>query len=172
MQAVANASQGTQKDQAQQAVDEAQTAEQNALDAKTAAAAWATFETTESAEPAAPTASPDPTAKPLYSCTPATMPWPRTAFANAILDEARLDVIEADHAGWKATYAPSSLYAAQIATIPGDTLLLALPGSEEDGLLQVGNDVVLLQGSATDQNGYVLRRLGTTLVDEIARKLF
>ncbi len=44
----------------------------------------------------------------------------------------------------------SGLYIKQIATIPATSELLALPGSIEDGLLQVGRDILLLQGSVTD----------------------
>ena len=47
-----------------------------------------------------------------------------------------------------------------------------MPGSEQDGLLQIGNDILLLQGSVTADGRYVLRRLGTTLVHDVARRLF
>jgi hypothetical protein len=108
--------------------------------------------------------------KPLYYGTPTWMLWPNPAFANAIIDEQRLDAI-AIAPGFKSSV-QGGLYVEQIATIPADTQLLAVPGSAEDGLLQVGNDVLLLQGSITNDSGYVLRRLGTTLIEEIARRLF
>src|SRR5262249_42403840 len=93
------------------------------------------------------------------------------AFANAVIDEERLDAIELDAPGLK-PYLQGGLLARQIATIPYNTNLLAVPGSEEDGVLQVGNDVLLMQGAGTDDSDYVLRRLGTTLVEGIAKSLF
>jgi hypothetical protein len=108
--------------------------------------------------------------KPLYYGTPGMMFWSGPGFANAVVDEERMDIIQLE-AGLK-PFLQIGLYAEQIATIPADAQLLALPGSEEDVLLQVGSDVLLLQGSVTDDAGYVLRRLGTTLVEDIARRLF
>ncbi|MGH7715934.1 MAG: hypothetical protein ACREML_08045, partial [Vulcanimicrobiaceae bacterium] len=85
-----------------------------------------------------------------------------------------MDIIEMDTGG-PGTYKPyitPGLYAAQIATIPAQTELLAVPGSVEDGILQVGGDVLLLMGSRNAAGGYVLTRIGTTIVDDIARRLF
>jgi hypothetical protein len=107
----------------------------------------------------------------LFCGTPSLMLWPNPAYANAVIDEQRLDAVELDAPGLK-PYLLGGLLARKIATIPYNTELLAVPGSEEDGLLQVGNDVLLLQGSVTDDSGYALRRLGTTMVEGIARKLF
>ena len=109
--------------------------------------------------------------KALCFGTSTWMPFPDPAFANAVIDEARLDVIELDWRGIKQHFL-NGFNAHQIASIPADTMLLAMPGSEEDGLLQVGNDILLLQGSVTDDAGYVLRRLGTTLAEEVAKGLF
>jgi hypothetical protein len=110
--------------------------------------------------------------KPLYFGTPGWMFWPTPGFANAVIDEARLDVINLEFSTDFKSTLQAGLYVTQIATIPSDTGLIAVPGSEEDGVLQVGDDVLLLQGSVTDDSGYVLRRLGTTLVEGIARSLF
>ena len=105
----------------------------------------------------------------LYTGVPVSILMPVTAFANAVIEDERLAIM--------ALEAPSATpsageYTHQIATIPTDTVLLAVPGSEEDALLQVGSDLLLLQKSATEHPGYVVRRLGTTLVTDIARRLF
>jgi hypothetical protein len=95
------------------------------------------------------------------------------AFANAVLEEARLDTLQLDNPTVAAkSWLQSGLYTEKIAQIPSTTELLAVPGSEQDVILQVGNDILLLQGSVTSDHGYVLRRLGTTLVEDIARRLF
>ena len=112
--------------------------------------------------------------KPLYWGVPNWMPYPNAANANLVIDEVCMNIIEMDTGG-PGTFKPwltPGLYVQQIATIPSSTQLLAVPGSVEDGIVQVGNDVLLLQGSVTDDGQYVLTRIGTTLVDTIARKLF
>jgi hypothetical protein len=112
--------------------------------------------------------------KPLFWGVPDWMPYPATANANLVIDEVRMDIIEMDTGGpgtFK-QYITPGLYTEQIATIPAPTRLLAVPGSVEDGILQVGNDVLLLQGSVSNNGRYLLTRIGTTLVDEIARRLF
>lgn len=108
---------------------------------------------------------------PLYYGTPDWMAWPNPAYANAVIDERRLDVIEMDAAGLK-PYLQDGLYHIQIASVPSTADLLAVPGNEVDGLIQSGNDILLMQGSAKSDGRYILRRLGTTLVREVARRLF
>ena len=109
--------------------------------------------------------------RPLFYGRPTWMAWPNPAYANAVIDERRLDVIEFDAPGLKPNLT-GGLYATQIATIPATTDLLAVAGSAEDGLLQIGNDILLMQGSVVGDGRYLLRRLGTTLVHDIARRLF
>jgi hypothetical protein len=95
------------------------------------------------------------------------------AFANAVIDEARLDIVQLDNPTDIAKLLlQSGLYAEKVAQIPSTAELLAVPGSEQDVILQVGNDILLLQGSVTSDHGYALRRLGTTLIEDIARRLF
>ena len=90
------------------------------------------------------------------------MPWPTPAYANAVIDERRLDIIELDAPGMKSVLT-GGLYTTQIATIPNRTELLAIPGSAQDGLLQVGNDILLMQGSVLTDGRYILHRLGCLL---------
>jgi hypothetical protein len=52
------------------------------------------------------------------------------------------------------------------------TTILAVPGSVEDAIVQIGNDVVLVHGSSTRGQLHVVRRLGTTLAPLLARTLF
>jgi Tc toxin complex TcA C-terminal TcB-binding domain/Neuraminidase-like domain/Salmonella virulence plasmid 28.1kDa A protein len=108
---------------------------------------------------------------PLFFGRPIWMAWPNPAYANAVIDERRLDIIELDAPGMKFSLS-RGLYTTQIATIPGMTGLLAIPGSAQDGLLQIGNDILLMQGSVLSDGRYILRRLGTTLIHDIARRLF
>ncbi len=80
--------------------------------------------------------------------------------ANAIIEGSRRDfVIKDDWGLWDRL--GLNLHVQQIATLQSGTTLLALPGNVEDAILQVGEDVILLQGSVTRDNRYVLRRLGT-----------
>jgi hypothetical protein len=95
------------------------------------------------------------------------------AFANAVLEETRVDILQLDNPNNIAKLLlQSGLYTEKVAQIPSTAELLAVPGSEQDVILQVGNDILLLQGSVTSDHGYALRRLGTTLIEDIARRLF
>lgn len=98
--------------------------------------------------------------------------WSAPALANAVIDEERMDLVDFERPKTKGWLQTLGAYKEQIAALPSNTELLAVPGSEEDGLLQIDNDVLLLQGSVLDGPDYVLRRLGTTLVEETARRLF
>jgi hypothetical protein len=109
--------------------------------------------------------------KPLYWGVPSWMPYSAAASANLVIEEERLDVAEKDMPGFKAVLT-TGLYAQQIATIPAQSQMLAIPGSVQDGILQVGNDILLLQSSMTDAGQYVITRIGTTLIDTVARSLF
>jgi hypothetical protein len=110
---------------------------------------------------------------PLFCGVPVWMPYPPAATANVVIEERRIDIIELDWGvGNFKPYVTSGLYSEQIASIPAQTQLLAVPGSVEDGILQVSDDILMLQGSVTDDGGYILTRIGTTLVADIARRLF
>jgi hypothetical protein len=86
-----------------------------------------------------------------------------SATANLIIDSTRMDEYERETpiAERNQLYKQHDL----LANIPSDTEFLAIPGSEEDAILQMGSDMLLMQGSVTNDDTYVLRRLGTALVD-------
>jgi hypothetical protein len=93
-------------------------------------------------------------------------------FANVVIDDHRLQVNREGSGFDLSAVMQSGLDVGPIATLPASTELLAVPGSVEDGLLQVGNDMLLLQGSVNDGGDYVVRRIGTTLLREVTRRLF
>jgi hypothetical protein len=111
------------------------------------------------------------TSKPLYYGIPILWWGNRNTYPQIAIDEARIDEAAMDITFVK-PWIQQGLYVEQIATLTGDVELVAIPGSVEDGIAQVGPDVLLLQGSVTDDAGYVLRRIGTTLAESIARRLF
>jgi hypothetical protein len=114
-------------------------------------------------------AKPAGSAKQLWYGTSSYVPWGSAAWANLLVDDDRVRTMKLE---LDLTDFESELAAGPIATIPSDTQLLAVPGSEDDVLLQVGSDVLMLQGSFHDDGRYLLRRLGSTLVEPLARKLF
>ncbi len=109
----------------------------------------------------------------LYRATPRTLPvWPNPAFANAVLDTERVRTYRLEDPSFDpllqvSTSDPLATMAAGV-----DFVALAVPGSEQDVLVQIGDDILLLQGSVTDDSGYTLRRLGTTVVGDLGRCLF
>ena len=50
--------------------------------------------------------------------------------------------------------------------------LAVVNGSLEDAIIDANGDLLLLQGSIKNGTEYLLKRLGTTLSEEISRKLF
>ncbi|MGH7730569.1 MAG: neuraminidase-like domain-containing protein, partial [Candidatus Eiseniibacteriota bacterium] len=97
--------------------------------------------------------------------------WGRTPTANLVVDDERLAVLSRENSVLRALLEPG-LFVEAIASLAPGTELLAIPGSVEDGILQVGPDVILLQGSVTPGDDYVLRRIGTTLAEELGYRLF
>lgn len=107
----------------------------------------------------------------IYSGVPGKWISGPNGTPNLVIDEQRLDVYEREQPGSKAQFIVG-LYARPVARIFRKDELLAIPGNTEDAIIQVGNDVLLLQGSVTQDTRYVLRRIGTTLVSRLARRLF
>ncbi|MEM7444141.1 MAG: neuraminidase-like domain-containing protein [Pseudomonadota bacterium] len=65
-----------------------------------------------------------------------------------------------------------NLYQSAFGVVPGGTEFLTVNGSFEDAFVQTDGDVLLLQGSVRDDRNYVVRRIGTTVAEEMARTLF
>jgi hypothetical protein len=106
----------------------------------------------------------------LYAGTPWWMFWPITGFANALIDESRIDILDLE--GTFKGFFLLERFTTPIATLPVDAHFLATPGCETSPLIQVGSDLFYVDGEERVDGGYVLHRLGTTLVDSIARSLF
>lgn len=107
----------------------------------------------------------------LYSGVPSNWTGGRDAFPNLVIQDSRLDLHQREMPGTKALYS-AGLYQRSVASLQSDTQLLAIAGNVQDVILQRGPDVILLQGSVTQDARYVLRRIGTTLARTIARRLF
>ncbi len=107
----------------------------------------------------------------LYWGTPTAWAFSAAGMANAVISEAHLNVLDHEQPGRKALLTPG-LYAGQVATLAAGAQLCAIPGNLEDAIVQVGSDILLLQGSITPDTRYVARRLGTTLAADVNRRLF
>ncbi|MGN6105586.1 MAG: neuraminidase-like domain-containing protein, partial [Kofleriaceae bacterium] len=106
----------------------------------------------------------------LYYGSPIVWFWGNNAMPNLVLEEKRLDVL--DREGMFKVFFTPGLYTGKVATLAPKAELLAIPGNVEDAIVQVGSDVIALQGSITADNRYVARRIGTTLASQVARILF
>lgn len=60
----------------------------------------------------------------------------------------------------------------QIARLSSGDSLAIINGLYEDGIIDAQGDLLLLQGSASEDNNYLLKRIGTTLSETVARTLF
>ncbi|MCU7809361.1 MAG: hypothetical protein KZQ73_16050, partial [Candidatus Thiodiazotropha sp. (ex Semelilucina semeliformis)] len=94
------------------------------------------------------------------------------AHADCVAHEARIDYITDD---WNSEFKDllvEDLYDTKIADLRSNTTMLPINGSLEDAVLDVDGDLLLLQRSAREGASYLLRRLGSTLGNEVAKKLF
>lgn len=99
------------------------------------------------------------------------------AFANLVLEPKRLDVFRKDTYGSHSPVPNGDLLSgessATVATqISTHARLMAISGSIQDVILQDAADILLFQGSARSGRNYVLRRIGTTITEQLADKLF
>ena len=92
----------------------------------------------------------------------------RNAYADLVLDERRIVTFNLEEL---VVPLREGLYAHQLAVIR-EIDLISVAGSIEDAILQDDADVLLLQGSVTDDDSYILRRIGTTLATDVAFRLF
>lgn len=92
----------------------------------------------------------------------------RNSYGDLVLDERRITLFNAEYLTEPLR---NGLYQQQIATI-GEVRLSSVAGNIEDAIIQSDADVLLLQGSITTSDTYVLRRIGTTLADDVAFQLF
>jgi len=92
----------------------------------------------------------------------------RNSYADLVLDDRRIDVFNVE---FHSEPLRNGLYQQSLATI-GEVRLLSVAGNIEDAIIQSHADVLLLQGSITRDDTYVLRRIGTTLADDVAFQLF
>ena len=106
---------------------------------------------------------------------PLATPWPIDIFANLAIEQSRvvriskeLSLPERD----ALATAVDPIHLSSIGTIENDATLLATPGSPEDVILDVHRDVIALQGSATGDDRYLARRLGSTVAATLSRRLF
>ena len=60
----------------------------------------------------------------------------------------------------------------QIASLRSGSTVQVVNGSFGDAIIDVNGDLLFLKGSVVDGNGYLLRRMGTTLSETLTRTLF
>lgn len=101
---------------------------------------------------------------------------PDYAFCSALLEDRRIDRILKRHGiAPPAEEVKSSLRSVPIANLYDNQDLAVINGSPTDCIIDSDGDLLLLQGSVRDAlnaEAYVIKRLGTTLSEGVARKLF
>lgn len=60
----------------------------------------------------------------------------------------------------------------QIASLRAGSLVQIINGAYGDAIIDVQGDLLLLQGTPVDGNGFILKRIGTTLSETLTRTLF
>ncbi|MEX2345249.1 MAG: neuraminidase-like domain-containing protein [Balneolaceae bacterium] len=65
-----------------------------------------------------------------------------------------------------------SIYTQRIASLGMGSTVQIINGAYSDAIIDVQGDLLLLQGSPVDGNGFLLKRIGTTLSETLTRTLF
>lgn len=60
----------------------------------------------------------------------------------------------------------------QIATLPSGSIVSVINGAYADAVIDARGDLFLVQGSPVEGNGFILKRIGTTLSETLTRTLF
>src|SRR5688572_4063332 len=97
--------------------------------------------------------------------------WSEATYANVVIDSDRIASVERNYNSVRDLLV-DRLYQSKLALLEPQTELYAIPGSPQDALVQVRDDLLLLQGSATSDDDYVCRRLGSTVIEGVMRRLF
>lgn len=110
----------------------------------------------------------------LYFGSPLRWYAGRTAFANLVLEEDRILQFDREYGSVNDLHLDAHLHAPkrEIATLGEVTGLLAISGSIQDLLIQAHTDLLLVRRQRKGKRRYRATRLGTTLADRLARKLF
>lgn len=101
------------------------------------------------------------------------------AYMSSILTDYRIDYLDhywyyldrEDFTGTGSGFIPIP-YATRLADVPDDAELDLINGSLNDVIIQLGNDVLVGQGSYSSALNFTFHRLGTTIQDDLAKTLF
>ncbi|HZM78767.1 MAG TPA: neuraminidase-like domain-containing protein [Candidatus Limnocylindrales bacterium] len=108
----------------------------------------------------------------LHYGTPSFAYFDDHAYAALVADRAQIDRVFRD---WtptaKQTLALKDLYEGQVANI-GSGTVAPINGALTDGIIDIDGDLYLLQSSVRAGARWLLRRLGTTLAEQVHRTLF
>jgi Neuraminidase-like domain len=107
----------------------------------------------------------------LYYGTPSSAYFDDYSFAALVADSSRFAWVLRDWSSSLRNSISAGVYAHQIASA-GNAKIDPVNGSLSDGVIDVNGDLYLLQGSVRSGTRWLLRRLGTTLAETVARALF
>lgn len=116
----------------------------------------------------------DGTIRKLYYAVLGDLQWYDFAHRSIVIDERRLGTLSTSFEkpdNWDPSFA-LGLYTEAILTLSQDDEIAVINGSLKDAILDVSGDLLLLQGSVRPNTEYLLKRIGTTLGEELIRKLF
>jgi hypothetical protein len=95
------------------------------------------------------------------------------AYGNLVTNTTKNDVLINRH--WHADTISSSFDGVkdhQIATLRSGSVVQLINGAYSDAVIDVNGDLLLLQGTPVDGDGFIMHRMGTTLSETLTRTLF
>ncbi|MBX2968264.1 MAG: hypothetical protein KF803_02750 [Cyclobacteriaceae bacterium] len=105
--------------------------------------------------------------------SPATQLFDNYAYGSLLVNTSKTDFLLSRH--WNQCTLDNSfdnVRQEQIAILHSGSTVQIVNGAYGDAIIDAQGDLLLLQGTPIDGNGFVLRRLGTTLSETLTRTLF
>ncbi|HNP84100.1 MAG TPA: neuraminidase-like domain-containing protein [Nitrospira sp.] len=105
--------------------------------------------------------------------SPSTQVFDSFAYGSLIVNTTKANPILRRH--WNQSILNesfNSIYTEAIASLPSGSLVDIVNGAFGDAIIDVQGDLLLLQGTPIEGNGFVLKRIGTTLSETLTRTLF
>ncbi len=110
----------------------------------------------------------------LFRATsPGNQPFGHYAYGSLIVNTTKTNTLLTRH--WKQSTLDSSfdnVLQEQIASLSSGTEVQIINGAYGDAIIDVNGDLLLIQGTPVADNGFIMKRIGTTLSETLTRTLF
>ena len=107
----------------------------------------------------------------LYLSTPDEHRFDDYAYASIVADSRRIDAAALNWSGTLESDLRGDLYQRYLSRLPAPTDVTVVNGAVSDAIVDIAGDLLYVQGSARDGERALVRRMGTTLAEDVGRTL-